>query len=119
MRGLGEFQVAQMKKGDPRIPQMFRALRQALDLLEEMSAHPHQEVKPEPSVALDKKPTVVLKSAPAKMAYSVKEVRALTGISNTKIYSDIKDGRLRPSKNGGRTLILAKDLQEWINGWQQ
>ena len=41
----------------------------------------------------------------------------MTGISNAKIYSDIKKKRLRALKAGGRTLILSRDLQAWIDGW--
>jgi hypothetical protein len=41
MRGLGDFQRAQMKRVDPRLGQLFSNLRQALELLEEILVHPH------------------------------------------------------------------------------
>jgi excisionase family DNA binding protein len=119
MRGLGKFQLAQMKAGDPRVPQLFRVLRDALDLLEEISLHPHQAAPSPP----DPVPAKIPAAAPIdkhseKLAYSIKEIRTLTGISNTKIYTEIQQGRLRTSKSGRRTLILAKDLQAWVDGWK-
>jgi excisionase family DNA binding protein len=120
MRALGKFQMAQMKAGDPRVPQLFRALRQALDLLEEISLRPHKDTTPvqtTPPSAVP--PAPVIEQPTQKLAYSIKEVRALTGISTSKIYSEIQMGRLRSSKNGGRTLILAGDLQAWMGGWRK
>ena len=43
MREPGKFRVAQIKMGDPRKPQVFRVLRQALDMLEEINLHPYQK----------------------------------------------------------------------------
>ena len=118
MRGLGKFQIAQMRKGDPRVPQLFSMLRTTLDLLEEIALHPHTPVDESPSparpAAVSAPPTELVRD---KLAYSIKEVRSMTGISTAKIYSDIKKKRLRSAKAGGRTLILAKDLQAWIDSW--
>jgi len=117
MRGLGSYQIAQMKKGDPRLPQFFRALRTALDLFEEISLHPY----PTPELAPVSAPPPIV-SAPIKVedrriAYSIKEIRAMTGISTAKIYAEIKSGRLRVAKAGKRTLVLSKDLQAWVDSW--
>jgi excisionase family DNA binding protein len=111
MRGKGQFQ----DKGDPRLPQLFRALRAALDVLEDITAFPHKEPErtPEPVQA------AIPARLPAenKFAYSIKEVRTLTGLSNATIYDAIKKGRLRSTKAGCRTLILTPDLQAWMDGW--
>ena len=117
MRGLGQFQIDQMKKGDPRVPQFFRAVRAALDLFEDIITHPQKEAEPKPAQP-NPRPAIQLPRQ-EKLAYSIKEVRALTGLSNATIYLHIKNGRLRSTKNGGRTLILAQDLQAWIDGWSR
>src|SRR4051812_4007005 len=115
MRGLGQFQIDQMKKGDPRLPQLFRTLRTALDLLEDITAHPRIQPEPPPPPARVV-PSVQLPRED-KLAYSIKEVRALTGLSNATNYLAIKKGLLKSTKAGGRTLILTQDLQAWMDGW--
>ena len=117
MRGLGQFQINQMNKGDPRLPQLFRTLRSALDLLEDIVAHPRKEHDPAPEPKPERAPAPVLLPAQEKLAYSIKEVRALTGLSNATIYAAIKKGRLRSNKAGGRTLILTQELQAWMDSW--
>jgi excisionase family DNA binding protein len=54
---------------------------------------------------------------PQKLAYSIKEVRELIAISNSSIYKEIGEGRLRAVKRGNRTMILAADLQDWMSRW--
>src|SRR4051812_26559744 len=103
MRGKDQFQIAQMRKGDPRVPQLFRGLRTALDLLEDITAYPHKG--PQQAPELVQPPPPVRHSTENKLAYSIKEVRSLTGLSNATIYDAIKKGRLRSTKAGGRTLI--------------
>ena len=49
-----------------------------------------------------------------KLAYSISEVVDLTGISRSKIYEEIRDGHLRAVKSGHRTLILCRDLEDWL-----
>ena len=49
-----------------------------------------------------------------KLAYSISEVVDLTGISRSKIYEEIRDGKLRAVKSGHRTLILCGDLEDWL-----
>lgn len=115
MRGIGQFQIDQMKKGDPRVPLFFKAIRTALDLLEDIVAHPQKELTLKPDLPPPTPSRPVL--AQEKLAYSIKEVRALTGLSNATVYVQIKKGELRSVKNGGRTLILAQDLQKWIDSW--
>ena len=103
---------------DPRLPQLFRAVRGALDLLEEIILYPHR------AAPLSDRTTVPNASQALRMsedrqkiAYSIKEVRELTGIGHSKIYAEIQMGRLKVSKSGRRTLVLAKDLHEWVGSW--
>ncbi len=51
-----------------------------------------------------------------KLAYSVKEACQATSIGRTTLFNYIKDGRLRVVHIGGRTLIPADALQEFLFG---
>jgi excisionase family DNA binding protein len=121
MRGLGDYQPAQMKGTDPRLTRLFHCTRKLIDILEQITLHPHTtpdqpvQVKAGRSVPPPPPPTLDT----AKLAYTVKKVRKLLGISHTKVYQAMKEGGLRAVKCGHRTLILAKDLQAWIEGWPE
>lgn len=47
-------------------------------------------------------------------AYTVAETIAATGIGRDNVYRAINDGRLRARKLGRRTLILASDLEAFL-----
>jgi len=49
-----------------------------------------------------------------KLAVSIWEAVALTGIGRSSIYKLIKQGRLTPRKVGRRTLILIEDLEDLV-----
>lgn len=49
-----------------------------------------------------------------KLTYSIQEFMTLTGLGRTKVYEEIKVGRLRPIKCGRRTLISAQEVQSWL-----
>ena len=51
-----------------------------------------------------------------KLSYTVKQVRDLTGVGRSTLYLAMGNGELRAVKSGNRTLILAKDLQDWLDG---
>lgn len=118
MRGLGAFQRAQMRDTDPRVHELFIHLHQALDALEQMMLRPHWPTTEPRQEAASEKPAPAAPSIPAdepKLAYTVKEVRKLVGISTATLYKVFGRRELRTVKVGGRTLILAKDLQEWVD----
>ncbi len=50
----------------------------------------------------------------AKIAYTMKEATAATGISRTTLYALMKAGELIPVKIGVRTLIRHADLEALI-----
>jgi excisionase family DNA binding protein len=52
----------------------------------------------------------------AKLAYSVKEVAALTPFGERTIYREIAEKRLVSRKRGSSTFILHEDLMAWLNG---
>lgn len=49
-----------------------------------------------------------------KLAYSIEEAATISSIGRTKMYEHINAGRLQARKIGRRTLILKKDLEEFL-----
>lgn len=49
------------------------------------------------------------------VAYSVSNVLQLVGISRTKLYQVVGSGQLKIRKIGNRTIILAADLEAWLD----
>lgn len=54
-----------------------------------------------------------------KLAYSVDEAVKILPIGKTKLYEEIREGRMRASKFGARILIPAKAINEWLNSLPQ
>ncbi|MDR7034527.1 helix-turn-helix domain-containing protein [Mesorhizobium sp. BE184] len=50
-----------------------------------------------------------------KMAYRVEEFCDAFGVGRTKVFEEIKDGRLKIRKAGRMTLIRAEDAKAWLN----
>ena len=50
----------------------------------------------------------------ARTAYSIAEVMAQSGLGRDTIYKAINQGRLKARKLGRRTIILASDLQAFL-----
>jgi len=123
MRGFGDFQRAQMRhRADPRVTEVFKHIRQTIDALEQLvfssavSPQTAEEVKP--IITEVPKPKVSIPVDPAKLAYTIKEVRQLVGIGRTTLYQAIGANELRAVKRGRKTLVLARDLQAWIDKFQ-
>lgn len=53
------------------------------------------------------------------LAYSIKAASKATNIGQTKIYEEIKLGRLKAVKFGKRTLIPAQSLRDWVSNLSQ
>ena len=49
-----------------------------------------------------------------KLAFDISEAAEQAPVGKTKLYEAINEGRLRAKKNGGRTMILAEDFQEFL-----
>lgn len=50
-----------------------------------------------------------------RLAYDVKEVAELIGCSVTTVFKQIREKQLPAKKMGGRTLILATDLNKFLD----
>lgn len=50
-----------------------------------------------------------------KQAYTVNETTKEIGIGRSKLYAEIKDGKITPRKIGKKTIFLAKDLEDYLN----
>jgi excisionase family DNA binding protein len=49
------------------------------------------------------------------LAFSVDDSCRATGVGRTTLYAAIKNGELRATKVGRRTVILRADLESWLN----
>lgn len=51
-----------------------------------------------------------------KIAVSVAEAATLSGLSRSTLYELFRSGKLKPRKNGSRTLVLVEDLEACMRG---
>lgn len=114
MKGLGKFQMEQMKHRDARVFMLCQHLRSAIDILEQTATDPHQ-----PPVKSAREEVAIVPSAPTilppeKLAYTIKEASAALGVCRTTIYKALANGGLHDKKLGSRALIPADALQRWM-----
>lgn len=50
-----------------------------------------------------------------KQAYTVNETINEIGIGRSKLYAEIKEGKITPRKIGKKTIFLAKDIEDYLN----
>lgn len=55
-----------------------------------------------------------MKAQADKLAYRIDEAALASGIGRTKLYEEMKEGRLQARKVGNRTLILRDELQRFL-----
>lgn len=118
MRGLGAFQMAQMKHRDARVSAMCQHLREAITLWEEISHMPFQKPEPAPKAAPEEPlppPAPPQELPPQKLTYTMKEAAAAIGIGRTTLHKAIASGELRAVKLGNRTLIPGDALRSWLD----
>jgi excisionase family DNA binding protein len=121
MRGFGHFQRTQMKRGDPRIVEFFRHVREAIDVLEHLSLDSNDALPPQDSSKLRSDgpmPELASKKTDsARLAYTIKEACEKSGVSRSTLYQTIGNKQLRAVKCGRKTLILANDFLTWVQSW--
>ena len=49
-----------------------------------------------------------------KLGMTINELIAASGVGRTKVYEQIRGGRLVARKCGRRTVILASDARDWL-----
>jgi len=107
-----------MSGTDPHIHKLFHHVRKAIDVLEEMlSRDPVPRASEQTRTAQEERRTMdaTASSQPAKLAYTLNEVRELVSISRSAIYLALGARDLRAVKCGRKTLILARDLHAWLD----
>jgi excisionase family DNA binding protein len=115
VRGLGGFQMAQMKQRDARVFALCQHLRSAIDIFEQIAAEPFRlPEKPSPEPASQPVAAPPRELPPEKLAFTLKEASAALGVGRTTLYAAIADGRLTAVKLGNRTLILGETLRAWL-----
>ena len=50
-----------------------------------------------------------------KISVTIPEAVQMTGIGRSSLYKLFNQGRLVPRKQGKRTLVLVKDLEDYVN----
>ncbi|GLS29324.1 Helix-turn-helix domain-containing protein [Mesorhizobium albiziae] len=50
----------------------------------------------------------------SKYAFSVNELVCEIGIGKTKIYQEMRKGRIRARKSGRRTIVLASEVERYL-----
>ena len=50
-----------------------------------------------------------------KIAVTIPQALEMSGIGRTTLYEVFKTGAIKPRKQGKRTLILVKDLENYLN----
>ena len=87
-----------MSTTEQRIRKLFHHVHAAADLLEEiLLSNPVRQENEKPPAAMSDRRTIETteKPRPEKLAYTVKEVQKLVGISRSAIYLVLADGELR------------------------
>jgi excisionase family DNA binding protein len=116
MRGFGDFQRMQLRRTDPRVNELFGHLRKAIDVMEQMILRPCSSEERHPTPMAPQPALVAAEPAsPKKVAYRIKEVTELVGLSRSAVYSAIRAKELRAVKRASTTLVLAKDLRRWMD----
>jgi len=62
--------------------------------------------------------TMSLEHSPSKLAYGIADAVQATSVGRSKIYEEIKAGRLKTFKIGTRTLITPENLSAWLASYQ-
>ena len=56
--------------------------------------------------------------SPSKLAYGIAEAVQATNVGRSRLYEEIRAGKLKTFKVGNRTLIAADDLMAWLASYK-
>jgi excisionase family DNA binding protein len=59
--------------------------------------------------------TCEVRQPAAPLAVDIAEACKLTSLSRSRLYGEIRDGRLTPRKIGRRTVIAMTELRRWLS----
>jgi excisionase family DNA binding protein len=105
-----------MRDTDTRLLELFGHPRHSFELLEQITIQSHRSAA-EPKRTTEVETKLLRPSIPPtdiRLSCSVKEVCKLVGISTATLYQVLGRRELKAVKLGNKTLILAKDLEEWL-----
>jgi excisionase family DNA binding protein len=54
-----------------------------------------------------------------KLAYSIPQAVEATSVGRSTLYGQIKEGHLKATRIGGRTVIMADELMRWLNSFSE
>jgi excisionase family DNA binding protein len=60
-----------------------------------------------------------IEHSPTKLAYGIAEAVQATNVGRSRLYQEIRAGKLKTFKVGNRTLIAAEDLIAWIDSYKR
>jgi excisionase family DNA binding protein len=60
-----------------------------------------------------------LEHSRTKLAYGISEAVEATNVGRSRLYEDIRAGKLRTFKLGNRTLIATDDLTAWLESYRK
>ena len=115
MRGLGAFQMAQMKQRDARVIALCQHLRSAIDILEQIASDPYRPPEKLSAERVEVAPAAPPSLSPERLAYTINEACTALGIGSTTLYKALAAGELVAIKLGSRTLIRAEALRQWMS----
>jgi len=103
---------------DEVIQELFEQVRKIVDLAKHLFLHFNQQPvarhQKDPPERDEPAPATAASAHTERLAYTLKEVSDLVGLSRSALYEAIGDGHLRAVKCGRRTLVLSQDLQDWL-----
>lgn len=60
-----------------------------------------------------------LEHSPTKLAFGIAEAVQATDVGRSRLYEEIRAGKLKTFKIGNRTLIAADDLMAWLESYRR
>jgi excisionase family DNA binding protein len=115
MRRPSTLQREQLRDIDPLFQEFFTHVHAVVDVLQQIMLRPPAIENPKHETAPARETQALIPIGEYKLSYTIKEVCKYVGVGHSTLYKVIGNRKLRTVKLGNKTLILAKDLQEWLD----